>query len=796
MSLPRRSQSALEYMMTYGWAILVIVIVAAVLYSLGIFSPSSAISSTVTGFSNLGSVTAQCIGNQGLTIQLGNSVGYTIQITNISVSASGKTVNMPEQSNIAPSGTKVFYISNVCPSPSSRYSLSVTVYYTEPGQIFPGPYTSTGTITGSSSKQQISSTPAFDQVIPLTITNSQDNSTPNPYQQMVIVPSSVYGGYAASNFQNVEFFYSNGSIVPSWLQNYTSTNATWWLKLSSISASSSKTVYMGFVPKSTNLFNTVNDGEAPQLTCPNPSETNITSSNCPNYGVYDDGARVFLYYNNFSTSYDASYYNSPPDAPPNETLSIDDSLHVFVKNISNPDVFMATPVVTSYYSFTTYITSSGIAQNITTNGVSYDWTTVGCGAGQYNQVNLPFGRPTEAYFKNYFIGIVKSVFSNCGNSYIIFQAVPGTYGYVNIAYLFANTYPPNDKMPSVSFGYPSNITKPANIQSYAPLTISNNQNVSVSNFQQMVNVPSSVFTGYANTASGTAFQNIEFFYANGTVIPSWLENYTSSNALYWIKLPSVLAETSFTVYLGFASTSTNLFNTVNDGEAPQLSSTYAEYDDGANVFNFYMNAGSIPNIQDPNSITSYQGGAVGSSLQLSIVSNPTLGKAINITPTSANVDTYYFLNAPNIPNAFILTSWFYSIGETYDEFIGAVNSTTLNGYSAMPGDFDGTRLSLYQDSARTVLTGTPYSLPYTEWVSEGLQNNGDGNLEAYSKVGIDLEVGGTTVSVSNTQYQNFNMVFFAPWVGGSSYQRLIGLIVMRAYPPNGVMPSVSFGSVS
>ena len=36
----KRSQSALEYMMTYGWAILIIVIVAVILYSMGIFNPS------------------------------------------------------------------------------------------------------------------------------------------------------------------------------------------------------------------------------------------------------------------------------------------------------------------------------------------------------------------------------------------------------------------------------------------------------------------------------------------------------------------------------------------------------------------------------------------------------------------------------------------------------------------------------------------------------------------------------------------------------------------------------------
>ncbi len=60
MSLTNKSQSALEYLMTYGWAILIIVIVAGVLYSMGIFSPSSSLSTTITGFSSL-SVTGGCI---------------------------------------------------------------------------------------------------------------------------------------------------------------------------------------------------------------------------------------------------------------------------------------------------------------------------------------------------------------------------------------------------------------------------------------------------------------------------------------------------------------------------------------------------------------------------------------------------------------------------------------------------------------------------------------------------------------------------------------------------------------
>ena len=77
-----RSQSALEYMMTYGWAILIIVIVAGVLYSLGIFSPSSSIGTTITGFSGI-SVTAATANASIFEIQIINNAGYQATIDSI-----------------------------------------------------------------------------------------------------------------------------------------------------------------------------------------------------------------------------------------------------------------------------------------------------------------------------------------------------------------------------------------------------------------------------------------------------------------------------------------------------------------------------------------------------------------------------------------------------------------------------------------------------------------------------------------------------------------------------------------
>ena len=145
-----KSQSALEYMMTYGWAILVIVIVAAVLYSLGIFSPSSSISSTITGFAGLGSVSAQCFPGGGLVLSLSDSMGVPIQITKINTTnQNGKPVSVNFSSIISPSGSSYFVVADSCSNASgTSYSNKVSVTYTEPGQPLPGPYISSGDIMG------------------------------------------------------------------------------------------------------------------------------------------------------------------------------------------------------------------------------------------------------------------------------------------------------------------------------------------------------------------------------------------------------------------------------------------------------------------------------------------------------------------------------------------------------------------------------------------------------------------------------------------------------------------------
>ena len=57
--------------------------------------------------------------------------------------------------------------------------------------------------------------------MPIRICNMQSSSTAAPFQQMLTVNSSKYKAYSAGNLDNIEFFYSNGTIIPSWLDGNT-----------------------------------------------------------------------------------------------------------------------------------------------------------------------------------------------------------------------------------------------------------------------------------------------------------------------------------------------------------------------------------------------------------------------------------------------------------------------------------------------------------------------------------------------------------------------------------------------
>ena len=138
--------------MTYGWAILIIVIVAAVLYSLGIFSPASSLSLTVTGFSGFVGTQADCTPSGVLVLSLNNALGTPVFIKYANSTYNGKTFSSNVSETILSGSSGKVLILNGCVNASNvRFSSTVTIEYTEPGQPLPGPYINKGSVTGTTS---------------------------------------------------------------------------------------------------------------------------------------------------------------------------------------------------------------------------------------------------------------------------------------------------------------------------------------------------------------------------------------------------------------------------------------------------------------------------------------------------------------------------------------------------------------------------------------------------------------------------------------------------------------------
>ena len=87
----RKGQAAVEYLMTYGWALLAIVIVAGVLWGMGLFGGSCSTSSR--GFAGTKIMLDDWkVSNTEVHVSLKNAAGMSIDVTGISFDSNDATV--------------------------------------------------------------------------------------------------------------------------------------------------------------------------------------------------------------------------------------------------------------------------------------------------------------------------------------------------------------------------------------------------------------------------------------------------------------------------------------------------------------------------------------------------------------------------------------------------------------------------------------------------------------------------------------------------------------------------------
>ena len=135
----KRAQSGLEYLVTYGWAIFILVIVIAVLWYMGAFNGISFAGSGISssGFSSFRHIDSK-VNNTGAVVVLANSVTRSITINSITVGVTDETADSAcTYSPLAVSANGILTVTcssvpqGVINYPGSRYDLTVTIDFTD-----------------------------------------------------------------------------------------------------------------------------------------------------------------------------------------------------------------------------------------------------------------------------------------------------------------------------------------------------------------------------------------------------------------------------------------------------------------------------------------------------------------------------------------------------------------------------------------------------------------------------------------------------------------------------------------
>ncbi|MEM3661642.1 MAG: PGF-pre-PGF domain-containing protein, partial [Candidatus Micrarchaeaceae archaeon] len=349
---------------------------------------------------------------------------------------------------------------------------------------------------------------------------------------------------------------------------------------------------------------------------------------------------------------------------------------------------------------------------------------------------------------------------------------------------------------TATYAIPTGI--PSNILNYTPVTLTYNGLATYPNpFQQFIPVNALNYTQYMTYNSN--FANFEYFYENGTIIPAWIESDTSNTLRTWAKVSNTIfsytgsGTATNTIYLGFASNTLNLLSssgTSGIGEAPQLSSTYAEYDDGASVFPLYANfAGtSLPSTFAVNKTGSGESYSVNNGLGMTTTSreaatvllysssayNPAdyvgyAGVKTNRNVGNGNPIGFYTNNVISS-----ITGYTIDYGQNNENGSAGVYMQVLN---------KGTSASINPSITKSITTGNYFIYSYY-WEATG---------EEFAAVNYTISASATNSLIPIGPAYLGERVS----VGSGGAQITTNTIWIRlcAAPPNDVMPSSATGAV-
>ncbi len=326
---------------------------------------------------------------------------------------------------------------------------------------------------------------------------------------------------------------------------------------------------------------------------------------------------------------------------------------------------------------------------------------------------------------------------------------------------------------------------------YVPITLTNSQSsATVSGFQQMLNIPSSTYSSYINSG----WTNAEFTAsapigtAGNVPLYAWIETNainTATNTLVWVNLGTNTIAGSgntLTIYMNFLPSNIMTSNTAYTGEAPQLSGTYATYDNGALVFpafydNFVGSALSAKWTRVSNAATT--------------ITN-TVNNGLTIGVTDSGTSPYYaYFSGPSFLPTNAIRAREVDGGGTYPGNLGFGDYIGVTDTGVFKIAYTGAQYCFATYVSGTGVYGSGISADSNWHIWDVYWGTSQANflVDGSSKYTSTTDVPSTSSAISMGNLGSGG-------TSGSTFAMSVTYVLVHAYPPNGIMPTSSFGSVA
>ena len=347
-----KSQSAMEYMFTYGAAFILLGLAVGMLYYYGVSSITNSVPSSCTTFSMLQCDDILLFSSGVMSLQMENS-GPPIRILGLSCTRGITPNNFPQNVNYTMETGQTVFTEIQCPLLAANFGTTFTGtlwaeyntgyganQITEIGRVF-------------AKVTDLGSPPSYmESFVPISITDTKGDLN-TPFQMPLTINSITYNAYINSNWQNVEFSIGNpigmlnSSEVNAWVSSGPDNlgNTIVWVNIP----------YSSQPKRNVNLY--MNFLSSGSMSAGGPlGEAAFLSSK---YGEYDDGNVVFPFYSSFygrSLGPIWSQYGQ-------NIYSVGDGLSVSSRGNIMPSYIYANPIYSTSSVFLVNVSNYGLKNN-------------------------------------------------------------------------------------------------------------------------------------------------------------------------------------------------------------------------------------------------------------------------------------------------------------------------------------------------------------------------------------------------------------------------------------------------